>query len=199
VAPTKEQTSKEEKFHAVSVALASLLNTVGPNKITLSQVAKKAKVSRAWIYKYIGAENEDLIRFAIEHIGREVTQKDLNEVVNSKEELVQSITRGIGRMFQNTAEYPWLIPVYYKYRGTDTAPGKLIDAVEQAYVNRQAQQIKKHFNSYSAEQAMIASEILTATRMGLAFTWQRGELNKKASKDQVLASLEHWLKELFNA
>lgn len=198
-AKSRRITSKEEKFHSVSVALASILNKLGPNKITVTQVAKKASVSRAWIYKYVGSDTEDLIRFAIEHLGKDVTERDLTEVIRNRKDLVKSVSSGIERMFQKTNEYPWLIPVYYKYRGTDTAPGRFIDSVEQAYVNRQAKRLMQHFKGYDADKAMIAAEILTATRMGLAFAWQRGELRKKASKNDVLASVEAWLSELFYA
>ncbi len=191
--------TKEEKFHAVSVALGALLNKIGPTQITVTQVAKKAQVSRAWIYKYVGKDREDLIRFALEEIGKDVTQRDIGDVINSRDDLVKSIIDGVDRLFQRTNDYPWLIPVYYKYRGTDTPPGRLVDSIEQAYIDRQSQRLEQHFESYDKGQAVIAAEILTSFRMGLAFAWQRGDLKKKASKTEVLASVETWLTELFNA
>ncbi len=199
MAVKNRMTSKEEKFHAVSVALGALLNKTGAGKITVTQVAKRANVSRAWIYKYVGKDSEDLIRFAIEHLGQDITQRDLTDVIRSRKELVTSVTSAMDRIFDKTREYPWFIPVYYKYRGTDTAPGRLIDSVEQAYVDRQTKRLMQHFKSYDHDKAVIAAEILTAFRMGLAFSWQRGDLKKKASKSEVLASVESWLSELFNA
>lgn len=198
--PVKSRTtSKEDKFHSVSVALGGLLNKSGPGQITVTQVAKNANVSRAWIYKYVGKDSEDLIRFAIEHLGNDITTRDLDDVIRTRRDLVKSVTSGMERIFQKTNEYPWFVPVYYKYRGTDTAPGRLIDYVEQAYVERQTQRLQQTFRGYDRDKAVIAAEILTSFRMGLAFSWQRGDLKKKASKSDVLASVESWLNELFNA
>lgn len=196
MANRSEESSKEQKFHEVAVALASLLNTVGPLKISHSQIAKKSAVSRAWIYKYIGANHDDLISFAIEHLGKKVTETDRLEPVNSKDELINHITNGVERMLDNTERYPWLLPVYYRYRGTQTKPGLLIDAIEQDYVKRQTQNILRNLPSLDEKRAVIAAEILTMFRIGIAFSWQRGDISKKANKKELLESVRTWFEQL---
>lgn len=195
---TNVRTDKMDKFNAVSKALFALLGALGHHKITHTLVAKKAGVSRAWIYKYIGADKEDLIRFAIDHLGMHLTQRDMADTISTKEDLVKAICTGMQRMFENTQDYPWFVPVYFKYRGTDTAPGRSIAEVEQAYIRRQSKHFETHF-SYPKDRALMASEILTAFRMGLAFSWQRGELSQKADQNKVMESVEFWMTELFMA
>lgn len=199
--PNKKSTSasdKESKFEVVTLTLFALLQTSGAAKITHSLVAQRAGVSRAWLYKYVGSKKEDLISMAIRHLGKKLTERDLGEVIESKEDLKNAIVLGMTRMFQNTKEYPWFIPVYFKYRGSLSAVGLAIAEVEQDYIARQAQLFEKVFR-FPHSRAIIAAEILTSFRMGLAFSWQHGELGKKADQTEVLASIDHWIHELFSA
>lgn len=195
----KAQPSKTEKFEAVSLALFHLLALQPLAKITHAQVARRAGVSRAWLYKYLGSDKDDLITFAIEHLGRKLTERDKEDVIRTKQDLVQAVVTGVSRMFDNTRDFPWFIPVYFKYKGTPTTPAKAIHDIEQAYVRRQAQVMSKIFKSYNLEQAMIAAEILTTMRMGLAFNWQQGELSKRGSQRDILAYVEKWVTELFGS
>lgn len=194
----KIKSNKNEKFDVVCKALFSLLEQHGPFKVTHSLVSKKANVSRAWLYKYIGSNKEDLIRFAIDHFAAMLIQNDMNQDIRTKDDLLQIICHGINRTFDHTQTYPWFIPVYFKYRGTPTAPGRSIADAEQAYVKRQARHFESIF-SYPKKNALMTSEILTALRMGLAFSWQKGDLKQKASQTEVMASITHWLHELFHA
>ena len=191
-------TDKAQKFEDVTRVLFAVLQTAGPAKITHSLVAKKAGVSRAWLYKYVGSNRDDLIQMAVLHLGKRLTERDLGEVVKTKAELTKSIVLGMGRMFENTKEHPWFIPVYFKYRGAQGALGQAIADVEQDYIKRQAVLFQKVFK-YSAPRAVIAAEVLTSFRMGLAFSWQHGELSKKSDQTEVLKSVEHWITELFTA
>lgn len=194
----KQVSEKEQKFEAVTLTLFALLQTVGPSKITHSAVAKKASVSRAWLYKYVGAEKEDLMVMAIRNLGKRLTERDLAEVISTKQELSESIVLGMSRMFENTVNFPWFIPVYFKYRGSRSAIGETIAEVEQDYIARQSKHFEKIFK-YPKKRAVVAAEVLTSFRMGLAFSWQHGELSRKSNKVDVLQSIEHWISELFAA
>lgn len=189
--------SKAEKFEQVSLALFQLLATQPLVKITHAKVARKANVSRAWIYKYIGSDKDALITFAIEHLGKKLTERDLADVIESKGDLIAATIAGVDRMFENTSTYPWFIPVYFKYKGTSSSPAQAIRDIEQAYVKRQATLMKRVFKSYNQKQAEAAAEVLTTLRMGLAFNWQMGELKSRGSREEILAFIGQWIGELF--
>lgn len=195
---SKSSSDKEAKFEEVTKTLFSLLQSAGPQKITHSLVAQRSGVSRAWLYKYVGSKKEDLMVMAIRHLGKKLTERDLGEVIETKAELRQAIVLGMTRMFQNTKEYPWFIPVYFKYRGLSSPLGTAIGEVEQDYIARQAHLFEKVFR-FSPSRSIVAAEVLTSFRMGLAFSWQHGELGKKADQSEVLASIDHWINELFSA
>ncbi len=189
---------KAQKFEDVTRVLFALLQTAAPSKITHSLVAKKAGVSRAWLYKYIGADRDALIEMAVRHLGKRLTERDLGDVIETKDQLTKSIVLGMNRMFENTKAHPWFIPVYFKYRGAHGVVGQAIADVEQDYISRQALHFQKVFK-YPRRQAVIAAEVLTSFRMGLAFSWQNGELSKKSDQTDVMKSIEHWMSELFMA
>ncbi len=135
---------------------------------------------------------------AIRHLGKKLTERDLGDIITSKEDLKNAIVLGMTRMFQNTKDYPWFIPVYFKYRGSPTPLGAAIGEVEQDYIARQAQLFERVFR-FPHARAIVAAEVLTSFRMGLAFSWQHGELGKKADQTDVLVALDHWIHELFSA
>jgi hypothetical protein len=186
------ESSKTLKFDAVAKSLFELLGSGALTRVTHSNIAKKSNVSRAWLYKYIGKERDDLISFAIDHLGKQIIERDRLDVVTNADELKRNIVTGVERMFGNTVAFPWLIPVYYKYRGTPTKPGESIREIEQSYVRKQAKHFTK-FAGYSETKANLAAEILTSFRMGIAFGWQSGDIRNRGDSGEVLDILRDWL------
>ena len=180
--------NKQTKFDAVSETLFALLASHGVTKVTHSLVAARSGVSRAWLYKYIGPSKEDLIAFAIEHLGKRVTERDAHDHIGSKEDFADNVIVGMSRMLKVTRDFPWFIPVYFKYRGGEAAPARSIREVEQAYIKRQAAHFETYYG-YSKKRAALEAEVLTSFRMGLAFAWQQGEMKKKTDEEQLLQVL----------
>lgn len=194
---SQEESSKQQKMHDVAESIFGILINFNVEDVSFARVARLAKVSRPWLYKYIGTKKEDLIDFGILYLGKNLTEKDLDEKIESREALVQSVLKGMERMFQNSEDYPFFIPVYFRYKGTNTAPGKAIQHIEQAYVKRQTETLLKIYKSFDRRQAEFSAELMTTFRMSMAFNWQRGDLKKKASKEEVLKAMEVYLRELF--
>ncbi len=180
----------------VANAVFSLLFMLDEKGISMARVARSAKVSRPWIYKYIATNKEELIRFAILCTGKALTERDKELVVANRKEFVESILLGMKRMFQNTEQYPFFIPVYFKYKGTSGIAGQTIDLVEQAYNERQAKLMHSIFKMPNRA-ATFSAEMLTTFRMGLAFNWQRGTLKNKAREDELLGALQGYFESLF--
>ena len=62
---------KQAKFQAVAEAIFTILIRGGIENLSHTRVAEVSKVSRAWVYKYIGKTSEDLIAFSLDAIGKE--------------------------------------------------------------------------------------------------------------------------------
>lgn len=190
-----QDSSKSEKMHETAKVVLNILLVKNIDDVTFANVARGAGVSRPWLYKYIGSKKEDLTNFGVEYLGKFVTQQDLGEQINSRTEFRDHITRGLSRMFDICEAYPFFVPIYFKYKGTNTAPGVAINYVEQDYIKRQTQIILKLYKM-DLTTAEVTAEALTSFRMVLAFNWLRGELKNKASREHVLGVLNHYLTEL---
>ena len=191
-----EDFSKSEKMHQVAASIFSILINFNLEDLNFARVARLSKVSRPWLYKYIGKNKSDLMKFAIEYLGKYVTNQDISEKVETRSQFVESVLQGMERMFAISEKYPFFIPVYFKYKGTNTPPGNAIHDVEQAYIKRQSLLLQKIYPSFDTRKAEFSAEMMTSFRMVLAFNWQRGELSKKASKAEVLGAMGVYLKEL---
>ncbi len=190
-----QDSTKTEKMHESAKAIFNILLAKSVEDVSFSQVARRAKVSRPWLYKYIGSKKEDLVHFAIEYIGKYITTLDINEVIETREQFRDHITRGIKRMFVICEEYPFFTPVYFRYKGTKTVPGESMKLVEQAYIKRQTSIITKLYNM-DLTTAEVTAEMLTGFRMVLAYNWQRGELKNKANEEFITQIIHHYLTEL---
>lgn len=182
-------------MHESAKAIFAILLAKNVEDVSFSQVARRAHVSRPWLYKYIGSKKSDLINFAIEYLGKYVTEQDTSDVVHNRSEFRDHIAKGIKRMFVICEEYPFFVPVYFRYKGTKTVPGESIKKIEQAYINRQVETILRLYDMDKST-AHITAEMLTSFRMVLAFNWQRGELKAKGSEERITSIVFHYLHEL---
>lgn len=192
----QSKNTKELKIQKVSEAVFSILVNAGINGLTHARVARLSGISRSWLYKYIGAEKNDLMKFAIQCLGEQLTTQDVEDEIRNKEEYLHSIVRGMERMFDNTLKYPYFIPVYYRFKGTPTAPGEAVTKVENQYIDRQAKILKKVF-AISLAEAKVSAVLMTSFRMSIAHTWQFGSLKNQVSKEDLLGIVAVYLEELF--
>lgn len=71
-----DPTGKEERFRRVCEAVLATLLRGGPDALAVSTLARKAGVSRAWIYKYVGADQDALLEAAAHVVGDAFIDRD---------------------------------------------------------------------------------------------------------------------------
>ena len=125
---------KQAKFQAVAEAIFSILIRGGIENLSHTRVAKVSKVSRAWIYKYIGKSSDSLIAYSLDAIGKEFAKVDglLNQ--KSADEVRASLFQGTFRMLGESGKNPALLALYYRYAGTHNPIGLKIAELDQQYV-----------------------------------------------------------------
>ena len=67
-----EESSKEEKMKQVVSCAFNLLINFNIEDVTYARVARLTKVSRTWLYKYVGPSKNDLITFSIHFLGKQL-------------------------------------------------------------------------------------------------------------------------------
>lgn len=185
--------SKSEKMIEVAECTLNLVLKFGINELTFSRVSRAAEVSRPWLYKYIGNRREDLIAFAVNTFGKLFTEMESTMFEGNPDDWVESFVEGLDRLLAHTDHFPSIIPLYLRYRGTDTELGKRIDLIESAYFSRNSKELGQTFK-IDTRKAHVLSQILTSFQAGLAHAWITGDWRKSIGKNEILRLTRKWLK-----
>lgn len=180
---------KAERSARAAEAALKLIEKHGLERLTIAQVARLAKISRPWIYKYIGPSQNELIEFAVDHFGRILSAMDERLNPKNPQEWIAATRFGTVNLLDMAAERPWLVTLYFRYRGTQTVPGKRIDQVEGQYLRIFATEIQTALGFGAKYSHFLASSIL-AVRMGLAHQWVTSSSSTPATKAKLLELVE---------
>ena len=118
--------SKEQRFDDVAEAVAALIAQGGPSRVTVSAVARRAGVSRPWIYKYFGQDPAAMVNHAarlyaeaFSDLGRSRATAD---VPTWRLHLVEATRNGL----RDTVLAPWCVQLYFRHRHAPDAVGQTI-------------------------------------------------------------------------
>jgi AcrR family transcriptional regulator len=159
---------KEHKVEAVAAATAKLLWQHGLEGVTHARLARASGVSRAWLYKYLGNEKEDLLRFVTEHFGAMLAKFQTRPRVDSKENWIDDTVQGVFVLIVQAQQFPWVMPLYYRYVGTDSELGRCIAEIEERYLDTATIEIAKVFGMPETR-ARWAAELMLTLRACIAY------------------------------
>src|SRR5262245_7576299 len=129
------ESTKEERFRAVAEAVAAIVSAAGVRKVTVSSVARRAHVSRAWIYKYVGDDPAILLSHAARLYAlafSDLARSRRAEDVGTWRALVAEATRD---GLRDTLAAPWCVQLYFRHRHAPDPIGAAIRDVEERYVD----------------------------------------------------------------
>lgn len=162
-----EKSSKEIKQLAVSVAILEIIESDGLLGVTHSKVARKSKVSRAWIYEYIGKEKNSLIEFGADVFAAHLSRVALTAIPKTKEELKKQIEDGEKFLFDSVEQNPVIIKLYFRFRGTTNPVGKMIQKYETQWLKSAAKSVVEVLD-LSPDSATLLVESILTLRLGFA-------------------------------
>lgn len=167
--------SKEVKYSSVYSAVLELLNSrQGLASVNHSTLARMSRVSRPWIYKYVGKTKEDIIKRTTEHYIDELFRHRKLPVINELKELRKFIREDSLSFLQQAQNHPHLIPLIFIYFESTGPIGQIVRDSFRQYSKRLGKDIQR-FLDISKNDADLISELISITRIGLAFFLVRGE------------------------
>ncbi|QLY26431.1 TetR/AcrR family transcriptional regulator [Bdellovibrio sp. KM01] len=178
--------SKEQKQVAVSLAILEVIERDGLNGVTHSKVSRKSGVSRAWIYEYIGKEKSDLIEYAGEIFTSFFARTKKADRPKTRAELVQRLEEGTEFVLQAVQANPVIIKLHYRFRGTDTAIGKVIAKYEKYWIGNTSKSLMEIMGMSSAEASAFA-EMVMVLRLGFAFRVVTSKDSSRVLREAKLA------------
>jgi hypothetical protein len=159
---------KEQKQAAVSLAILEVIEREGLNGVTHSKIARLSKVSRAWIYEYIGKEKSGLIDYAAEVFSSFFARVKKTDRPNTKEELKKRLIEGTEFVFQAVQENPVIIKLHFRFRGSSTPIGEVIKKYEKYWSDSMTKNFVQILK-ISPTQASAFSEMILTLRLGSAY------------------------------
>jgi len=190
-------TGKTDKMERVASATLQLILEQGLSELTFSKLSRKAGVSRPWLYEYIGATKESLVEYAVDHFGKQYARLDNRPRASSAKEWLPQVLLRTDELLDDSLAYPWVIPLYYRYRGTVNPLGKRIKLLEERYLKSMTEEIKQALQVRN-ETARVLAETLMAVRLGLAYHWVFSDFRKHSRKEDLLAIVHSVLKRMLS-
>jgi AcrR family transcriptional regulator len=163
---------KAEKMEAVAFAIlrADARGRRAQPKLNVSQIAKGCGVSRAWIYKYFGSTQDEIIEAVIDVLAPLILTASSHEG-STPAEWTRRLTRGLEESLDEVEQYPEIFDFYFRHRlGSSRFQNRIIFH-ENAYVeNTVRPQLQRAFELTPARAREVAETLMTL-RLGLIFRW----------------------------
>lgn len=190
---TQIPTDKSAKYEAVAKAVLELLAQSGVSGVSHSKVARLSKVSRPWIYKYVGKTQSTLIQFSAVHFGQKLLEVGKSSRMAEKpQELTELALQSTWQLLEKFSDWKEILPLYFRYAGTKNPLGLMIANLENDQLKEMSQALSRLFK-ISAKEARMTAEIILAIRMGVGFRYAQIGLKQQGS----LAEIQQAMRRVF--
>lgn len=183
--------SKAERFERIARAVVEILMVRQPDAVTISAVARRAGVSRPWIYKYFGSEVEALTTFTVEYFGTAFLELD-RELVEAAtvDEWMQRLVARTDKALTDAERAPWLLRLYMRHRHDPGALGRSMRDLEDRHAERFVSEMPAALKQRKeAKAARQFTEIFSATRNGFYFRWSDPAMREEYDRDALIRQL----------
>lgn len=184
--------SKEEKFYRVSQCVLDILSRNGESGLSVSRLAKKAGVSRAWIYKNFGTDKEALLFFAAKSIGEKFAEIRESELPPVKSSGFHFFSKDAEKTLRDVEKDPWIPKIYFEYAGGKGPISLAIKEIEEGYV-KQTSLLLMEILDIPSGKAQSTSLALLKMHLAIALSWVKDEefriLGKARAVELMLSPL----------
>jgi AcrR family transcriptional regulator len=172
-------TAKASRFHRVAWSVAVSLLRGGPDQLRIAEVARRADVSRAWVYKYLGRDKESLLAFTVNLYARA-----FGEPLAGDLETLERLRAGTRKGLDDSLLAPWCVLVYVRWRH---ARGPLGDAIRSA-MSAQASELSQRLPGPLRGDRSLAL-LFESARLGLYHEWLDPEVRAALDPDRAVDGL----------
>ena len=183
---------KGGKMEQVAEQPARLVLQYGMDVITHARVARASGVSRPWLYKYIGGERQDLITFMATHFGMRLAELDQRPRTESRALWIDDTVEGLRTMARLANDAPWVLPLYFRYVGSDGPLGKCIQEIETRYLDLSSRELVRAGVS-DRPRARLTAELIHAARLGIVHRHLTTGMAADPALSEAVATFRRWL------
>ena len=157
--------SKNLKYQLIIEVCFSLVADFGAKKVTISQVSKRSGISRGWIYKYIGKNIDEVLKYSLNEYAKDFSNISGLKIYEDENDLISYIGDYSLEMIDRIQKKPSILKLYFTEHDSDNMIGEIIRDVERISVDILAASIEKCFN-LSYDSARLRAEKIIFMRMG---------------------------------
>lgn len=186
---------KETKFEQTAVAVFRVLNSKGNLKLNPSSVSRFAGVSRAWLYKYIGSSQSDLISFLLDYFGNDIGKPIQVDGTDERAWRIK-FKKGTTKFLAEVRTYPFLIPFFIGRRYGDGIISEKLARIEEVYEREILKMSSVSLKMTEAENRKL-SVILTYFRVAVGLIAIHPQYGKSFTDDELCRIVEAIIEEVF--
>lgn len=181
---------KEAKLDRVAFAVIKTLTESPHRKLNVSVLAKRANVSRAWIYKYMGRTPTEIALTSIDALAPMITETGTpRRRLLSPRKWLRNLLRSFNRTLIEATEFPELYRFYFQSLLTKNPFRERIQFHEAAYFETTVlPQIREAFG-FAPSEARAFGEMIFSMRMGLVLHWISRESHPPRARQKLIQTV----------
>lgn len=179
--------TKQARFERVAHAVVSTLLRGGPEALKVATIARRAGVSRAWIYKYFGSSHGDLLAFTAREFGAHFADLEASHAAPTVAAWRDGIREATRKGLRDTAAAPWLLTLRFRYRDDRSVLGETIRDLEARHREKFLRELPPKLASHPS--AARFSEVFTQARLGVYAWWRSPTTRDENDEDGVIDDL----------
>lgn len=177
--------TKEVRFGRVAEAVVGQLLRGTPSDLRYAAVARRAGVSRPWLYKYFGPDKEGLVAFTARLFGDAFARLEAFPPGATVEAFRDHLEAGTRRGLTDSLAAPWCVEMYFRYRHAPHVLGQAVRDVEAAHVDAFVDALPASLRR-DRSAAIRFAEVFTPTRMAVYHRWLDPEFRARHGEDAVV-------------
>lgn len=182
------ENDKARKSWRVGEAILKLIDQSGLDAVTHARVARAARVSRPWLYKYVGNNRADLIRFAVDTFGNMITGIERIPSGPDAAAFRKTLAAANVNLMNDAAKFPWVFTLYFRFGGSKNLMGERIRDIEDSFLKRLSDRIREVFG-YPPDECARVSKALTSMRMSLGLRYIQTPAEQKLTPELIQQSV----------
>jgi len=186
---------KTGKMEGVAGQIARLILHHGVDAVTHARVARGSGVSRPWLYKYVGRERAELLEFMARHFGLRLAELDQRPSTASRARFIEDTVEGLCTMARLAAAAPWVLPLYYRYVGSEGRLGECVAEIEARYLALSERELVAA-KVVEPARARLVAELIHAARLGIVHRHLTRGLPLDGPEAAAAQTFRGWLESL---
>lgn len=180
--------AKEARFQAVASAVVALTGEEGVDGVQYAAVARRAGVSRAWLYKYFGGDRQALVAFAARTVGDAFAEHHVvrgeDDLDSWRDGIVTSTRRGL----DDAADQPTMVLLWFRYRHASGVAGDAVREVERRHVGKFVDDMPEALRQDRAAAQRFAA-LFASARLGAYHLWVDPSFRETCDIEDVIELL----------